>query len=81
MRLMPLLRWMLTVKKTLPKLLEPLYQQNGIWLPLASNGNCRTSVPAKPRSTYDTQAGILREDSDIHTIVDLIRPKNLGRCA
>jgi len=29
----------------------------------------------KPRSTYDTQAGILREDSDIYTIVDLIRPQ------
>ncbi len=63
-------------KKRLPKLLEPLYQQalgSGYhWLAMES---AELLSRIKPRSTYDTQAAILREDSGIHTIVDLIRPQ------
>ncbi|MBD2770910.1 DEAD/DEAH box helicase [Iningainema tapete] len=62
-------------KKRLPKLLEPLYQQavtSGYhWLAMET---AELLSRLKPRSTYDTQAEILREDSDIKTIVDLIRP-------
>jgi len=61
-------------KKCLPKLLERSYQQA-----VASSYHWLTMETAellsrlRPRSTYNKQAAILREDSNIETIVDLIR--------
>lgn len=63
-------------KKRLPKLLEPLYQQamasGYYWLAMET---AELLSRLKPHSTYDTQAAILREGTDIQTIVDLIRPQ------
>lgn len=63
-------------KKRLPKLLEPLCQQaqgSGYrWLAMET---AELLSRLKPRSTYNTQAAVLREDSGIHSIVDLIRPQ------
>lgn len=63
-------------KKRLPKLLEPLYQQalgSGYrWLAMET---AELLSRIKPRSAHNTQAAVLREDSGIHSIVDLIRPQ------
>ncbi len=63
-------------KKRLPKLLEPFYLQavaSGFhWLAMEI---AELLSRLKPRSTYDTQAEIMRDGSEIHTIVDLIRPQ------
>ncbi len=63
-------------KKRLPKLLESLYQQaltsNYHWLAM----ECAELLSRlKPRSSYNTQAEILRSDSSIHSIVDMIHPQ------
>lgn len=63
-------------KKRLPKLLEPLCQQalgSGYhWLAMET---AELLSRLKGRSTHNTQAAVLREDSGIHSIVDLIRPQ------
>ena len=62
-------------KKRLPKILEPIYQQavtSGYqWLAMET---AELLFHLKPRSSYDTQAAIYREDSGILTIVELIKP-------
>jgi superfamily II DNA or RNA helicase len=65
-----------SAKKRLPKLLEPFYQQavtsNYHWLAMET---AELLSRLKPRSTYNTQAAVLREDIGIESIVDLIRPQ------
>ncbi|MEH2364490.1 DEAD/DEAH box helicase [Nostoc sp.] len=65
-----------SAKKRLPNLLEPLYQRS-----LASGYHWLAMETAellsrlKPSSNYNKLAEALREDSEIQTIVDLIRPQ------
>ncbi|MCC5670666.1 DEAD/DEAH box helicase [Nostoc sp. CHAB 5784] len=65
-----------SAKKRLPNLLEPLYRRS-----LASGYHWLAMETAellsrlKPSSNYNKLAEALREDSDIQTIVDLIRPQ------
>lgn len=63
-------------KKRLPRLLKPLCKQalaSGYhWIAMES---AELLSRLKPRSTHNTQAEILREDSGIQTIVDVIRPQ------
>ncbi|MEC4813286.1 MAG: DEAD/DEAH box helicase [Scytonema sp. PMC 1069.18] len=63
-------------KKCLPKLLEPFYQKAVVsgyhWLAMEA---AELLTRLKPRSTYDTQAAILRDKIGILSIVDLIRPQ------
>ncbi|MBG1267791.1 DEAD/DEAH box helicase [Nostoc sp. WHI] len=65
-----------SAKKRLPNLLEPLYRRS-----LASGYHWLAMETAellsrlKPSSNYNKLAEALREDSEIQTIVDLIRPQ------
>ena len=63
-------------KKRLPKILEPIYQRavtSGYqWLAMET---AELLSLLKPRSSYDTQAAIYREDSGILSIVELIKPQ------
>ncbi len=63
-------------KKRLPKLLEPLYNQavaSGYdWVAMEA---AELLSRLKPRSSYETKAAILREESEIESIVNLIRPQ------
>ncbi|QFS52173.1 DEAD/DEAH box helicase [Nostoc sphaeroides] len=65
-----------SAKKRLPNLLEPLYQRS-----LASGYHWLAMETAellsrlKPSSNYNQLAPALREDSNIQSIVDLIRPQ------
>lgn len=65
-----------SAKKRLPDLLEPLYRRS-----LASGYHWLAMETAellsrlKPSSNYNQLAEALREDSEIQTIVDLIRPQ------
>jgi len=65
-----------SAKKRLPDLLEPLYRRS-----LASGYHWLAMETAellsrlKPSSNYNKLAEALREDSEIQTIVDLIRPQ------
>ncbi|MHC5673520.1 DEAD/DEAH box helicase [Nostoc sp.] len=65
-----------SAKKRLPNLLEPLYRRS-----LASGYHWLAMETAellsrlKPSSNYNQLAPALREDSNIQTIVDLIRPQ------
>ncbi len=63
-------------KTRLPKLLQPFYE-NAItagyhWIGMEA---AELLSRLKPRSTYDMQAGILREASGIKTIVNIIQPQ------
>lgn len=65
-----------SAKKRLPNLLEPLYRRS-----LASGYHWLAMETAellsrlKPSSNYNKLAPALQEDSNIHSIVDLIRPQ------
>jgi superfamily II DNA or RNA helicase len=63
-------------KKRLPRLLEPLYQRavtsGYYWLAMET---AELLSRLKPRSTYDTQAAILRQDKNSYSIVNLIQPQ------
>ncbi|WP_414578920.1 DEAD/DEAH box helicase [Anabaena sp. CCY 9402-a] len=65
-----------SAKKRLPNLLEPLYRRS-----LASGHHWLAMETAellsrlKPSSNYHQQAATLREDSNFHSIVDLIQPQ------
>ncbi|MUH00161.1 hypothetical protein F7734_50980 [Scytonema sp. UIC 10036] len=65
-----------TAKKQLPRLLEHLYHQAVVsgydWLAMET---AELLSRLKPRSTYDTKAAILREESGIESIVGLIQPQ------
>ncbi|MEI6443136.1 MAG: DEAD/DEAH box helicase [Nostocales cyanobacterium ELA583] len=72
------LYWMDTddAKKRLPNILEPLYRRSLAsghhWLAMES---AELLSRLKPSSNYKKQAEALREDSDMHTIVDIIQPQ------
>ncbi|MEH1853694.1 MAG: DEAD/DEAH box helicase [Nostoc sp.] len=72
------LYWMDTesAKKRLPNLLEPLYRRSLAsgyqWLAMET---AELLSRLKPSSNYKQLAEALREDSNIQTIVDLIRPQ------
>ncbi len=72
------LYWMDTddAKKRLPNILEPLYRRSLAsghhWLAMES---AELLSRLKPSSNYKKQAQALREDNDMHTIVDIIQPQ------
>ncbi|NET37097.1 MAG: DEAD/DEAH box helicase [Cyanothece sp. SIO1E1] len=63
-------------KRLLPRLVEPLYEQavaTGYhWLAMEA---AELLAQLKPNSSYDIQAEVLRQDSDISPLVDLIHPQ------
>ncbi|WP_292873795.1 hypothetical protein [Nostoc sp. LPT] len=65
-----------SAKKRLPNLLEPLYRRSLVsgyhWLAMET---AELLSRLKPSSNYNKLAPALREDSNFHSIVDLIRPQ------